>query len=131
MRRDLLRSLLANTRLDDFTLIDSAQTELTCALCDYMDTKRGRKNRDFYTLMFLLPSLRKLNARIQNSISQEIPSNVQFPAFFSRVFLNEQPDLVSERRTPNCRHARSSLKGYPRAYDVFMDATMDSSSAEY
>ena len=96
-----------------------------------MDTKRGRKNRDFYTLMFLLPSLRKLNARIQNSISQEIPSNVQFPAFFSRVFLNEQPDLVSERCSPNSRHVRSSLEGYPRAYDVFMDATMDSSAADY
>ena len=83
--------------MDDFILIDSAQTELTCALCDYMDSKRGRKSRDFYTLMFLLPSLRKLNAVIQNWISNEVPKHFEYPAFFSRVYLNEQDchDLTS------------------------------------
>jgi hypothetical protein len=94
----LLLSLLiistSNIRLNDFLLIDSTQTELTCALCDYMDCKRGRKSRDFYTLMFLLPSLRKLNAVIQEQIRIEIPQNMEFPAFFSRVYLNEQ-DIVS------------------------------------
>lgn len=82
--------VLANIRLDDFLLIDSAQTDLTCALCDYMDRKRGAKSRDFYTLMFLFPSLRKLNVVIQNCISNEVPKHLEYPAFFSRVYLNEQ-----------------------------------------
>ncbi|CAF0790510.1 unnamed protein product [Rotaria sp. Silwood1] len=90
----LLLSLLiistSNIHLNDFLLIDSTQTELTCALCDYMDSKRGSKSRDFYTLMFLLPSLRKLNAIIQDHIRNEVPKNIEFPAFFSRVYLNEQ-----------------------------------------
>jgi len=93
----LLLSLLlistSNIRLNDFLLIDSTQTELTCALCDYMDCKRGEKSRDFYTLMFILPSLRKLNIIIQEQIRNEIPNNIEFPAFFSRVYLNEQ-DIV-------------------------------------
>jgi hypothetical protein len=93
----LLLSLIlistSNIRLNDFLLIDSTQTELTCALCDYMDCKRGEKSRDFYTLMFLLPSLRKLNILIQEQIRNEIPTNIEFPAFFSRVYLNEQ-DIV-------------------------------------
>jgi hypothetical protein len=93
----LLLSLLlistSNIRLNDFLLIDSTQTELTCALCDYMDCKRGEKNRDFYTLMFILPSLRKLNIIIQEQIRNEIPNNIEYPAFFSRVYLNEQ-DIV-------------------------------------
>lgn len=80
----------SNIHLNDFLLIDSTQSELTCALCDYMDCKRGRKSRDFYTLMFLLPSLRKLNLTIQEQIRNEIPRNTEFPAFFSRVYLNEQ-----------------------------------------
>jgi len=80
----------SNIYLNDFLLIDSTQTELTCALCDYMDCKRGQKSRDFYTLMFLLPSLRKLNIIIQEQIRNQIPKNVEFPAFFSRVYLNEQ-----------------------------------------
>ena len=84
----------SNIHLNDFLLIDSTQTELTCALCDYMDCKRGRKSRDFYTLMFLLPCLRKLNYTIQEQIRNEIPNQMEFPAFFSRVYLNE-PDLVS------------------------------------
>jgi hypothetical protein len=83
----------SNIHLNDFLLIDSTQTELTCVLCDYMDCKRGQKNRDFYTLMFLLPSLKKLNAIIQEQIKNEIPKNMEFPAFFSRVYLNEQ-DIV-------------------------------------
>jgi hypothetical protein len=82
--------VLANVHLDDFILIDTAQTDLTCALCDYMDSKRGTKSRDFYTLMFLLPSLRKLNAIIQNCIRNEVPKHLEFPAFFSKVYLNEQ-----------------------------------------
>ncbi|CAF2073407.1 unnamed protein product [Rotaria magnacalcarata] len=90
----LLLSLLiistSNVHLNDFLLIDSTQTELTCALCDYMDNKRGSKSRDFYTLMLLLPSLRKLNAIIQDHIRNEVPKNVEFPAFFSRVYLNQQ-----------------------------------------
>jgi hypothetical protein len=93
----LLLSLLiistSNIHLNDFLLIDSTQTELTCALCDYMDCKRGQKSRDFYTLMFILPSLRKLNIIIQEKIRNEIPNNMEFPAFFSRVYLNEQ-DIV-------------------------------------
>jgi hypothetical protein len=93
----LLLSLIlistSNIRLNDFLLIDSTQTELTCALCDYMDCKRGEKSRDFYTLMFILPSLRKLNIIIQEQIRNEIPNNIEFPAFFSRVYLNEQ-DIV-------------------------------------
>ena len=79
--------------MNDFLLIDSIQTELTCALCDYMDCKRGQKSRDFYTLMFLLPSLRKLNVIIQEQIKNQVPKNIEFPAFFSRVYLNEQ-DIV-------------------------------------
>jgi len=94
----LLLSLLiistSNIRLNDFLLIDSTQTELTCALCDYMDCKRGSKSRDFYTLMLLLPSLRKLNAIIQDYIKNQVPKNVEFPSFFSRVYLTEQ-DIVS------------------------------------
>ncbi|CAF1352745.1 unnamed protein product [Adineta steineri] len=90
----LLLSLLiistSNSRLNDFLLIDTTQTELTCALVDYMDCKRGSKSRDFYTLMLLLPSLRKLNAVIQDYIINEIPKNIEFPSFFSRVYLNEQ-----------------------------------------
>jgi hypothetical protein len=96
----LLLSLLiistSNIRLNDFLLIDSTQTELTCALCDYMDCKRGRNSRVFYTLMFLLPSLRKLNIIIQEQIRNEIPNHMEFPAFFSRVYLNEQ-DIVRSR----------------------------------
>lgn len=84
----------SNIHLNEFLLIDSTQTELTCALCDYMDCKRGRKSRDFYTLMFLLPWLRKLNLIIQEQIRNEIPRHMEFPAFFSRVYLNEQ-DFVS------------------------------------
>jgi hypothetical protein len=61
-----------------------------------MDCKRGRKSRDFYTLMFLLPSLRKLNIIIQEQIRNELPNNIEYPAFFSRVYLNEQ-DIVSFR----------------------------------
>ncbi|CAF1622127.1 unnamed protein product, partial [Adineta ricciae] len=79
----------SNIYLSEFLLIDSTQTELTCALCDYMDCKRGRKNRDFYTLMFLLPTLRKLNTIIQEQIKNQIPKNITYPAFFSRVYLNE------------------------------------------
>jgi hypothetical protein len=85
----------SNICLNDFLLIDSIQTELTCALCDYMDNKRGNKSRDFYTLMFLLPSLRKLNVIIQDYIINQVPKNVEFPAFFSRVYLNQQ-DIVSD-----------------------------------
>jgi len=96
----LLLSLLiistSNIHLNEFLLIDSIQTELTCALCDYMDNKRGSKSRDFYTLMFLLPSLRKLNVTIQDQIRNQLPKNIEFPAFFSRVYLNEQ-DIVSFR----------------------------------
>jgi ligand-binding domain of hormone receptor len=84
----------SNIHLNEFLLIDSTQTEITCILCDYMDCKRGQKNRDFYTLMFLLPSLRKLNAIIQDYIKNQVPKNMEFPAFFSRVYLNEQ-DIVS------------------------------------
>ncbi|UJR16012.1 hypothetical protein I4U23_002927 [Adineta vaga] len=80
----------SNLCLNDFLLIDSTQTELTCALCDYMDCKRGSKSRDFYTLMLLLPSLKKLNITIQDYIKNQVPRNVQLPAFFSRVYLNEQ-----------------------------------------
>ena len=79
----------SNIYLSEFLLIDSTQTELTCALCDYMDRKRGQKNRDFYTLMFLLPTLRKLNTIIQEQIKNQIPKNITYPAFFSRVYLNE------------------------------------------
>jgi hypothetical protein len=86
----------SNICLNEFLLIDSIQTELTCALCDYMDNKRGCKSRDFYTLMLLLPSLRKLNAIIQDYIRNQVPKNIEFPAFFSRVYLNEQ-DIVSFR----------------------------------
>jgi hypothetical protein len=93
----LLLSLIlistSNIHLNDFLLIDSKQTELTCALCDYMDCKRGEKSRDFYTLMFILPSLRKLNIIIQEQIRNEIPHNIEFPVFFSRVYLNQQ-DIV-------------------------------------
>ena len=85
----------SNICLNEFLLIDSIQTELTCALCDYMDNKRGNKSRDFYTLMFLLPSLRKLNVIIQDYIINQVPKNVEFPAFFSRVYLNQQ-DIVSD-----------------------------------
>jgi hypothetical protein len=96
----LLLSLLiistSNIHLNEFLVIDSIQTELTCALCDYMDNKRGSKSRDFYTLMFLLPSLRKLNVIIQDQIRNQLPKNIEFPAFFSRVYLNEQ-DIVSFR----------------------------------
>ncbi|CAF1025086.1 unnamed protein product [Adineta ricciae] len=80
----------SNIRLNDFLLIDSTQTELTCALCDYMDCKRGSKSRDFYTLMLLLPSLKKLNVNIQDYIRNQMPKNVELPAFFLRVYLNEQ-----------------------------------------
>jgi hypothetical protein len=45
-----------------------------------MDNKSGNKSRDFYTLMFLLPSLRKLNAIVQDYIQNQIPKNVEFPA---------------------------------------------------
>jgi len=90
----LLLSLLilstSNNQLNDFLIIDSTQTEITCALCDYMDCKRGEKSRDFYTLMFLLPTLRKLNLIIQEQIRNEIPNNIELPAFFSRVYLNER-----------------------------------------
>ena len=55
-----------------------------------MDCKRGQKSRDFYTLMFILPSLRKLNIIIQEQIKNQIPNNMEFPAFFSRVYLNDQ-----------------------------------------
>lgn len=90
----LLLSLLilstSNNQLNDFLIIDSTQTDITCALCDYMDCKRGEKSRDFYTLMFLLPILRKLNLIIQEQIRNEIPNNIELPAFFSRVYLNER-----------------------------------------
>ncbi|CAF0931697.1 unnamed protein product [Didymodactylos carnosus] len=95
----LLLSLLimstVNIRSDDFTLIDTAQTDLTCALCDYMDCKRGLKSKDFYTLMFLLPSLRKLNTIIQEDIRNEIPKDIELPSFFSRVYLNGQGHVNS------------------------------------
>lgn len=89
----LLLISTSNINLNDFLLIDSTQTEITCALCDYMDCKRGEKSRDFYTLMFILPSLKKLNIIIQEQIRNQIPNNIEFPAFFSRVYLNEQ-DMV-------------------------------------
>ncbi|UJR30567.1 hypothetical protein I4U23_018096 [Adineta vaga] len=85
----------SNIYLSDFLLIDSTQTELTCALCDYMDCKRGRKSQDFYTVMFLLPTLRKLNTIIQEQIKNQIPKNMTYPAFFSRVYLNEQDTIGS------------------------------------
>jgi hypothetical protein len=99
----LLLSLLiistSNIYLTDFLLIDATQTELTCALCDYMDCKRGQKSRDFYTVMFLLPTLRKLNTIIQEQIKDQIPQNIDYPAFFSRVYLNEQETVGKSRQT--------------------------------
>ncbi|CAF1146014.1 unnamed protein product [Adineta steineri] len=101
----LLLSLLlvstGNTYLNDFLLIDSTQTQLTILLSDYMDCKRGEKNRDFYTVMFLLPTLRKLNTIIQEQIRNEMPKNIEYPAFFSRVYLNEHNINLDGRSNNN------------------------------